>query len=191
MKRMSRSLTYRNARYNLWLVTAITALNVLFVAISDTYLLFSAQIPLFCSVFGWSMYAEEGMGIAWLIGGIAVGLILTLPYLVCAIFSKKHYGFMIAALVLFSMDTLLMFWWFGIALSMVLDYLFHAWVLYYLIVGVKVGKEALSEPDEVTPDETDLSAQDDSSQDDFAQEEPEAEDESKNSDENDRPEDEN
>lgn len=147
-KKASPATQYQIARSNLWAVTAFTALNVILSAFSDTYFLFSASIPYFLALVGKTMYLEAGGLLAYMIVGCVIGLILTVPYLLCAIFGKKHRGWMIAALVLFSIDTILMFLLFGLTADMIFDYLFHAWVLYYLIVGVVNGNHAGEEATE-------------------------------------------
>ena len=62
---------------------------------------------------------------------------------------KHRVGWMIAALVLFAADTVIMFAMCGIALEMILDILFHAWVLYYLATGIYAHyKQETLPPDE-------------------------------------------
>ena len=50
------------------------------------------------------------------------------------LFSKKRVGFLIAALVLFVLDTVFLIWNYGIAVSLI-DLLFHGWIIYYLVSG--------------------------------------------------------
>ncbi len=73
--------------------------------------------------------------------GIVIAVFILAIYLVCWIFSKKHYGWMIAALVLFIIDTAIMgvTYVFAGDTSGILDAVIHIWVLYYLIIGVKYG----------------------------------------------------
>ena len=64
--------------------------------------------------------------------------------------SKKRYGWLIPALVLFIMDTLAMggmYIWFA-DFSGILDILMHVWVLYYLFVGISSGKKLKNLPAE-------------------------------------------
>lgn len=131
---------YTAARSNLLAVTAFTAINIILAVVNaNLYMLFSAEVPYVFAITGISLYAE-GYSIGVLIGFVIVSLILTVPYLLCWYFSKKNYGWMIAALVYFSIDCVLTLAFFD--LSMIIDALFHAWVLYYLIIGVKYGKQA-------------------------------------------------
>ena len=117
---------YGIARSNLLLVILFTLIN--YVAS------FSAA---------WA-YSPEDIGLepaanptAILVIGAVIAAVLLVPYLLCWIFSKKHYGWMIAALVLFSLDSVWLLLNFHI--SLILDILFHAYVLYYLIMGVRYG----------------------------------------------------
>jgi hypothetical protein len=92
---------------------------------------------------------------------VVAGVILVL-YLLSWILSKKNrYGWLIAALVLFSIDTLIMFAFAGLALDCIVDYLFHAWVIVSLSIGIsnalKLKKMPETEEDVQEP-ETDESA---------------------------------
>ena len=78
--------------------------------------------------------------------GLVVGLILTLPYLFCWIFSKKRVGWMVAALVFFGIDCLFLLVTFD--LSMIPDILIHAWVMFYLITGVINGFKLKKMPED-------------------------------------------
>ena len=71
-------------------------------------------------------------------------------YFVCWLLSKKHYAWMIVALVLFSMDTLAMVALYVLVgdFSGILDVLIHAWVMFYLITGVINGYKLKKQPDE-------------------------------------------
>lgn len=135
---------YNIARNNLILMIALTILNVVVLILgSETMMLFSATVPYFAVGIGF--YSE----IPFLFGvGIAIAVVILIVYFLCWIFSKKHYGWMIAALVLFSLDTLAMI---GMYLSIhdasgILDVVIHAFVLYYLIVGVRYGVQLKNMP---------------------------------------------
>ncbi len=128
---------YKLARGNLLLMTLLTLVNVVLFAVgSETMLLFSATVPYFAAVFG---IASEISELA--IIGIAVAAIFILVYFLCWLFSKKHYGWMVAALVLFSLDTIALVALYLLAqdVSGILDALIHIWVFYYLIIGVVNG----------------------------------------------------
>ena len=137
---------FNSARSNLLLVVILTLINmVLLVVGSDSMMLFSATIPYWAMLVGIVSVAGP-----FFIGGIAVGVILLGIYFACWFFSKKHYGWMIAALVLFIIDTIFLA---GLYLligdvSGWLDIIIHIWVLYYLIMGVKYGRDLKLLPEE-------------------------------------------
>ena len=127
---------YGIARSNLLLVILFTLINsVISFAHGNFYFLFSASIPYYVASFSaaWA-YSPEDIGLepaanptAILVIGAVIAAVLLVPYLLCWIFSKKHYGWMIAALVLFSLDSVWLLLNFHI--SLILDILFHAYVL--------------------------------------------------------------
>lgn len=138
---------YGVARSNLLLMLILTVVNiVLFVAGSDTMFLFSATVPYLAAIFGVTL-SEVPFYLIICMGIAAVTLIV---YLLCWIFSKKHYGWMIGALVLFSLDILSMAGMYLIFpdLFSILDALCHVWVLYYLISGVYNGVKMTKLPEE-------------------------------------------
>ena len=74
--------------------------------------------------------------------GFAV-LVLGL-YLLFWLFSKKHYGWLIPALVFFALDTIFLLrdsFGGGFDFSMVMDIAFHAWVLLSLVFGIINGSK--------------------------------------------------
>ena len=140
---------YASARSNLLLMLILTVVNiVLYVCGSYTMFLFSATVPylmVVCSTIFFDMPAL-------MIICIGIAAVILIVYLLCWIFSKKHYGWMIGALVLFSLDILAMVGMFLVSpeLFSILAALWHVWVLYYLITGVtngvKLKKMPVSEP---------------------------------------------
>ena len=152
---------YTTARANLILLVVITVLNVILMAVqSSIYFLFSASIPYFVSLFGAVMY-EEGMGITPLIVCMIIALALTLPYLLCWIFSKRNPAWMIGALVYFSLDCVAyvaLVIWSG-DFTGIIDILFHAWVMYYLIIGVRAAHQLKTLPEELPEEPVDPMAE--------------------------------
>ena len=150
MKNTAKALTpkakYDNSRANLLLMIIFTAVNVIFAVTGlDYMMLFTATIPYWFATLGTieelSMLLLPGIVLAFL--GIAV-------YFVCWLLSKKHYAWMIVALVLFSMDTLAMVAIYVLVgdFSGIIDMLIHAWVMFYLITGVINGYKLKKQPDE-------------------------------------------
>ena len=126
---------YKAARANLLLALAFTLVNiVLLFAGTDSYFLFSATIPYVLAI----NYVS--------IGAIAViaALLILVVYLLCYLFSKKSYGWMIAALVLFSLDTVFLLYFAFISTAFaefIIDIAFHVFGLVYLIQGVRYGSQ--------------------------------------------------
>ena len=139
---------YASARSNLLLMLIFTVVNiVLLVAGGDVMLLFSATVPYYSVIM--AMFDETGLLLLPLLAVAAVSLA---GYLICWIFSKKHFGWMIAALVMFIIDTLCMVGFYALGGDIadgIFDVLIHIWVLYYLIIGVKYGAQLRKLPEEV------------------------------------------
>jgi len=99
---------------------------LLSLANSDLYLLFSAILPAF-------LYAYGGP----ILGGILAAVVL-LAYLACFFLMKRWRAFIWVALVLFIIDCLLIVWVIGLTgflASYFLDIVFHALIMYLLVVG--------------------------------------------------------
>ena len=145
---------YRNSRLNLLLVVIFTTINMAFLFLDATsYFLFSAAVPYFLTYFGLyfggkfpaETYADvvpEGYEFVGYGNGVVIALtviaaLIVVAYLLCWIFSKKNrVGWIIAALVMFSLDTIVMFVLSGFSIENLLDILFHIWVLIDLILGI-------------------------------------------------------
>ena len=144
---------YNGARVNLLVAMLATVLNcVLAVTGADVYYLFSIAFP-YAMVFDGAMscglvysldeyrslYEDMSMDflpMAYLYLMIAVACVSLLVYLLCWIFSKKHTGWLVAATVLLVLDSAFLLFWYELDWSMLLDYLFHAWVLIILVRGL-------------------------------------------------------
>lgn len=157
---------YQSARHNILLVVVFTLINIiLLVTNSNSYFLFSASIPYFivdlgmflCGKYPEEYYLGEYAGMELLndtffaVTLVAAAVIL-LMYLISWIFSKKpRVGWMIFALVFFIMDTIGMLLLSGISTDMIIDVVFHGWVIVSLISGItsyfKVKKLPEEEPE--------------------------------------------
>lgn len=153
---------YTAARMNLLLVFLFTAVNtVMLIVRGGSYLLFSASVPYYlvdlgmflCGFYPPEVYAESGyIGVEFLPVGflavmIVISVLITLLFLACFILSRKmRGGWLIAALVLFSIDTLAMFYLYGFSTGMMIDILFHAWIIYELVVGILACKKIKALP---------------------------------------------
>lgn len=143
---------YNSARANLLIAVVFTLINCVLIFVGgSTYFLFSCSFPYAMAFEGayWTWrglspeeYAEYGLTQANMlpdaflyvmlaIAAVAVGL-----YVLCWFLSKKRVGWMIAAASLFVVDTMFLILYYGVHIDFLLDYLFHAWVLFILIRGI-------------------------------------------------------
>ena len=162
-------LKYNTARMNLLMMIIFTAVNILFISLgSATYFLFSAAIPYYFVSLGAVMcgrmpaeYYEDAEAFEfmnptfyWIMVVLAVVLILI--YLLCWVASKKSSGWLVGATVLFGIDTLGMFYLYGFNIEMIVDILFHIWVLIYLIIGLVAHNKLKNLPEEEPVDKTEM-----------------------------------
>lgn len=142
---------YNKSRMNLLLIVLFTAINLfLLVTNSNSYFLFSAAIPyymtglgmLFCGMFPEEYYVD---GIenyifwdnSYFYVLLAISIVITLLYLLAWLMSNKNrVGWMIFSLVFFGIDTLAMLWLSGVSVDMIIDIIFHVWVIVSLALGI-------------------------------------------------------
>lgn len=123
------AVTFGRARNNLLLVVAFTTINLILAAFeSGFFFLFSATMPTIIFEF-----IGAPVGIILAFGGVLI-------YLICWLLAKKYRAFILVALILFSIDTIVFFiLLFGVMAAFEIGYLleiaFHAWVMFYLITG--------------------------------------------------------
>ena len=141
---------YRSSRMNLLLVVVFTIINLILLATNaDSYFLFSAFIPYFITFMGMTVcgllpqeYYEGLEEMVFLDKSVfavllVISVVLTLLYLLAWFMSNKNrVGWLIFTLVFFGLDTLGMLYINGLSLDSAFDILFHAWVIYYIIVGI-------------------------------------------------------
>lgn len=143
---------YKSSRLNLLIVVALTAVNmVMLLTNSDRYFLFSAFIPYMTTFFGMMMcgkfpaefYGEDYASAVFLdqsffISMIVIAVFILVLYLLSWLLSKKHkVGWLVFALVLFSVDTLCLLFMGGNLSENIVDILFHAFVIYELSSGIR------------------------------------------------------
>lgn len=145
---------FRTARMDLLIVIIFTFVNIgLIFTQSQSVMLFSAVIPYYAVALAYSADLAFG-GLTWLIHGslILAGIILAL-YFICWLLSKKHYGWLVAASVLFGVDTASVLALYGVILgdlgAGVMDILLHGLLMYYLIMGAISGCRLKNMPDSV------------------------------------------
>ncbi len=143
---------YNNSRNNLLWVVIFTAINLtLLVTNSGTYFLFSAYIPYFITIIGMLLcgrypaeYYIEYLGEELVFFDntlfiilLVISIVITLLYLLSWFMSRKNrVGWLIFALVFFTIDTVGMLLIAGISVESIVDILFHAWVIFSLISGI-------------------------------------------------------
>lgn len=146
------AIKYKNARSNLLVMIIFTFASVVLLATDAGYsFLFTAYIPQFLIYLGLNKVdAVPKMSDAGSAIFVSLCFIIIIVYLLTYIFSKKKAGWMIAALVLFSIDclVLLVFTLPAFEYTFLIDYVFHAYVMYFLISGVKNAEEALLFPED-------------------------------------------
>lgn len=133
---------YNNSRQSILLLFIFSVINIFSISMLGTYFLFSAYLP---QVLISLAYLDPSLTPVMVI----LSIIYILPYLLCYIFSKKKAGWMVAALVLFSVDSLFflidLFAYLAAGdLSFIIDLIFRIYVLASLIIGVVNRKQAVS-----------------------------------------------
>ncbi len=136
-------IKYRNARSSLLTVLLLSVINIFTIAFSDIYFVFSSSFSQYLSWLGVA-FAQELENNTFLIIFSIVALITLIPYLLCWIFSKKHVGWMIAAVVIFSFDFAFLLLLTPASItggdfSIFLDLAMHVWALVSMALGIKNG----------------------------------------------------
>lgn len=154
---------FRTAKMNFLLIIAFTAVNVgMLLGGSDSYFLFSASIPYYLTFFGLfltgkmpdELYVDSGMTSANFLPPavlyvfVALAIICSGLYLLCFIMLKKPKKvWFIVALVLFCLDTIAMFLFVDLA-NAIIDLVFHAYVIFYLVLGIKACSDLEAMPEQ-------------------------------------------
>ncbi len=159
---------YKGARNNLLLVVVFTLINsVMCLFGSSTYFLWSASIPYYFTLYGMvytgrfpaEYYADWAdfvpLGDSYLATMVTTAFVCIAIYLLFWFLSKKHgYGWLVAALVFFVVDTIYMFYVSGFSADMILDIAFHIWVIATLIMGISAALKLKKLPPEEQAPET-------------------------------------
>lgn len=141
---------YKQVRLTLLVIIVCSLVNVFTLTFGDMYYLFSSFFTQLIALVGAEIYLmTEAIG-ALVIFAI-LGVISVVPYVLAYFFSKKHVGWMIAALALFSVDSLLFLIFFLLSLlagdfSGIFDLIIRVYALWSLGAGVKYGLHAKSAP---------------------------------------------
>ena len=138
-------------RYGLMLVAILTAVNLLMVLLdADRYFLFSASVPYYLVFLGKGLengFADGDWSVSGTLTytGLAIALVILAVYVACWLLSKKRSGWMTAALVLFSVDTVALL---GIAFVLydnpavkLVDFLLHIWAIVEMAQAVRASRK--------------------------------------------------
>lgn len=139
------NMKYKQAKGSLLAIILFSFVNLFAITFTDSYFLFSAYFTQLFGYMAWMAVEEAAMGLAFVF--IFIGALTLVPYLLCFIFAKKHYGWLIGALVMFSIDTVMLLIDSISAIaagdvSFVLDILFHAYALFAIGSAIAAGKKA-------------------------------------------------
>jgi hypothetical protein len=131
---------FEKARNNLLAVIAFTVINLILIGFNaDVSFLFSASLPQFVFQMGRIIDSEVGSNIFMIIG-LVIAFIIIIPYFVFWILAKRKRALILAALIYFCLDSLVLLFLIldmEFNFSLLLEIVFHVWILYYLIDGVK------------------------------------------------------
>ena len=141
---------YRIARMNLLLAALFTLVNVVLLALGEfSYFLFSAAVPYmlvsegmyYCGMLPEEIYGENyasleffDKSLFWIM--LIIALVIIAFYVLCYLFSNKNrVGWIVTALVLFIIDTAVMFWYYDVT-SSIIDVIFHVYVIVCFCLGI-------------------------------------------------------
>lgn len=147
------------ARSNLLVVVVFTVLNVVLLLIgSNRYFLFSATIPYYLTFFGY-MFDYYTVG-TYTLTGLTMAVLPVAAMALCWFMSKKDSRWLKGAVAVFGLDTAAMvalLIWSGDASGVIIDIVFHGWVLYSLVCGVKADSrlKAIEAQKAAMPEEPD------------------------------------
>lgn len=145
----------KNGRHSLLLIIVFTIINLVMLLLDqDTYFLFSASVPYYTTLLVKAI--ENGfVNGPWTNGpGTMVALlfsfvILTVFFL-CWLLSDKRRGWLVAALVLFIVDTLAMILFtyalYDSPVANIVDLFFHIWAIVELFQAVRAKKKLQALP---------------------------------------------
>ena len=134
-------LTFKKARSNLLVVIVFTIINIVFIARDTGFnFSFSAILPQRVFWIGLISYFETGNNFFMIIG-LIIALFTIGIYFVFWLFANRARALILAALIFFGIDSLLLLCivYFSTPFSFIylVNIVFHCWILYYLINGTR------------------------------------------------------
>lgn len=156
--------TYMRSRSSLLWVIVFSLVNVVFALIElGTYFLFSATVPFWVAASGRLGFEKYGSSAYLIIGG-TIALFMIGVYFLFWCMSKRHREWMDAATVCFGLDCVGMILLIGFDIAFIIDYVFHAYVMYQLVVGSitahKLAKLPPEDPIAIEPEAPQTAEQD-------------------------------
>lgn len=138
--------TYMRSRSSLLWVVVFSLVNVVFALIElGTYFLFSATVPYFVAAVGRVAYEEYGSPIFLIFTG-AIALVIVGMYFLFWCMTKRHREWIDAATICFGLDCVGLILLFGFDIGLIVDYIFHAYVMYHLVTGSITAHKLLKLP---------------------------------------------
>ncbi len=149
---------YKNMRLVLLVTLILSVVNCITMLIANIFFYFSAFLPLIFISIG-VMLTETYQTVLFYVIMAVIALASLVPYLLCYLFSKKKVGWMITALVLFSVDTLLLLLWVLMTfdISLMVSLAIHIYLIVLFALGVKYGLNLQKEKDTVLANGADAS----------------------------------
>lgn len=153
---------FNNARANLLAAVAFTGINIVLLFVdASSYFLFSIFVPYSITLMAMlvtgklpaEFYAEDWAGYEFLDGSVfwivlVIAIVIIGLYLLSWFLSKKNkVGWLVFALVIFCIDTLLMLFLQGMSES-IMDIIFHVWVIVSLTSGIIAYNKLKKLPEE-------------------------------------------
>jgi len=133
-------LIFEKSRNNLLLVVAFTVINLVLIYFeAGVNFLFSATIPQFILNVAKVVAGSTDENI-FLIIGLVIAFLAVLSYFVFWLLARRARVLILVSLIFFCIDSLLLVYLVfndDFNFSVLMEIAFHAWILYYLITGVK------------------------------------------------------
>ena len=126
---------YKMARINVVAILAFTLISFIMYFVSESYFLFSIFTSVLFIALGKEYQKVPATGA--MVVCIIVAILILAVFLVFWLLSKKHRWAMIVLLVLFAGDCVAIL--INFSVQAILDIAFHAWMMYYFILGVKAA----------------------------------------------------
>ena len=132
----------KTARSNLWVAVAFTVLNVGMLLVgSGRYFLFSMTIPYYLTYFG-HVFDYFMVG-TYTLTGLTMAMVPVIVLALCTYMSQRSNRWLAGGVIVFALDTaamLALMLWSGDVGAMLVDILFHGWVMICLVRGLNAAK---------------------------------------------------